>query len=185
MTPHCVLGGKGLWVCKAWPWTEGAQREQLRLCSPPAWVAPLWEKCYGCAFHPQPKIISELQGAEGLGGGGDWDFSSQAAAYNEKRIPSLPTASHSAATSSHSRRRAAPGDTQCEAQTSTALLPLQTDSLQAKIGRWCLHPIAALIPAPSHVVRGEWKTYGYADRGEGCCATSTVGPGPPDTTVPS
>lgn len=70
MTPHCVLGGKGLWVCKAWPWTEGAQREQLRLCSPPAWVAPLWEKCYGCAFHPQPKIISELQGAEGLGGEG-------------------------------------------------------------------------------------------------------------------
>lgn len=59
---------------------------------------PYGEKCYGCAFHPQPKIISELLGGREPGGG-EGDFSSQAAAHNEKCIPSLPT-------SCHSRRRA-------------------------------------------------------------------------------
>lgn len=108
---------------------------------------PYGEKCYGCAFHPQPKIISELLGGREPGGGRGISLLRLQLIMRNAFLPSPPLAIAGAGP--------APGDTQCEAQTSTALLVLQTDILQAKIGCWCLRPIAALIPAPSHVARGK------------------------------
>lgn len=86
----------------------------------------------GLCFPPQPKIISKLQGVEGLGRERKFLFSGcqsrEAAAHNEKRIPPLPVPS-SCSTSSQKSRMGLLQETQERgAQASGFLLPFETES---------------------------------------------------------
>jgi len=108
----------------------------------------------GLCFPPQPKIISKLQGVEGPGRERKFLSSGcqsrEAAAHNEKCVPSLPIPSPVATSSQKKHMGLLQKTHECEAQASGSLLPFETTSLQTKIGCLCINPTAALRwpPAP-------------------------------------